>query len=93
MDPSHLQKTIKSRVDSYLKGRASEYLKFSKVSVRRVDGGFRVDVKIVLEKPMPLSIVSNLVAEVFREFGANPSTTLIYSPHSRAIRLTFTVKA
>ena len=89
---SKLQREIKAIVDQTLKSLETKSLRFTRVSVRDSGKGFEVSIKIYLEYPMRLNSIYELVRSVASKYGVPINEVMIYSPHSRAIRLSFTIR-
>ncbi len=89
---STMQREIKSLVDKVLKTLETKSLRFTRVSVKGSDKGFEVSIKIYLEHPMRFNSIYELTKAVTSKYGIAMDEVLIYSPHSRAIRLSFIIK-
>ncbi|MFB6470683.1 MAG: hypothetical protein TU36_005560 [Vulcanisaeta sp. AZ3] len=89
---SRLQRDLKSIVDQTLKNLETNSLKYTRVGVKDFKAGLEVYIKIYLEHPMKLGSIYELVKALTSKYNIQPNDILIYAPHSRAIRLTFTIK-
>ncbi|WP_054857008.1 hypothetical protein [Vulcanisaeta sp. JCM 16159] len=89
---STIQREIKALVDQLLKTSETKSLRFTRVSIKASDNGFEVNIKIYLEHPIRLSSVYELARSMVSKYGITMDDIMIYSPHSRAIKLIFTIK-
>lgn len=87
-----MQREVKSFVDEFLKRTELKSLRYTKVSVKERGGAVDVYVKIYLEAPMRVSTVSELVRNLSSKYSVPIDSFLIYSPHARAIRISFNIK-
>lgn len=87
-----LQHEIKSLVDDLLKRTETKSLRYTKVSIKDERGIVNVYIKIYLEAPMRMSTLNELIKNLSSKYGASMESFLIYSPHARAIRISFSVK-
>ncbi|GAB6943569.1 hypothetical protein [Vulcanisaeta sp. JCM 14467] len=89
---STVQREIKTFVDQMLKASETKSLRFTRVSVKGSERGLEVSIKIYLEHPMRLNSIYELARAVTNKYGVAMDEVMIYSPHSRAIRLSFIIK-
>ncbi|WP_054842734.1 hypothetical protein [Vulcanisaeta distributa] len=89
---SNIQREIKLLVDGVLKASETKSLRFTRVSVKGSDKGLEVSIKIYLEHPMRLNSIYELMRTIANKYGVALNDVMIYSPHSRAIRLSFIIK-
>ena len=89
---SSIQRELKTSIDQTLKNLETKSLRYTRVSVKGSDQGFEVSIKIYLEHPMRFRSIYELTRVVTSKYGIAIDDVLIYAPHSRAIRISFTIK-
>jgi hypothetical protein len=89
---SSIQRELKTLVDQTLKNLETKSLKYTRVSVKDSNQGFEISIKVYLEHPMHFRSIYELTRTVTSKYGITIDDVMIYAPHSRAIRISFTIK-
>ncbi|KUO89444.1 MAG: hypothetical protein L7H03_01830 [Vulcanisaeta sp.] len=92
MKSSLIQRELKALVDGVLKSLEVKSLRYTRVSVRDSKQGLEVSIKIYLESPIRFNSISEVIKALTSKYGIAPSDVMIYAPHTRAIKLLFTLK-
>jgi len=92
MKSSLIQRELKALVDGVLKSLEVKSLRYTRVSVRDSKQGLEVSIKIYLESPIRFNSISEVIKSLTSKYGIAPSDVMIYAPHTRAIKLLFTLK-
>jgi hypothetical protein len=92
MKSSLIQRELKALVDGVLKSLEVKSLRYTRVSVRDSKQGLEVSIKIYLESPIRFNSISEVIKTLTSKYGIAPSDVMIYAPHTRAIKLLFTLK-
>ncbi len=92
MKSSLIQRELKALVDGVLKSLEVKSLRYTRVSVRDSKQGLEVSIKIYLESPIRFNSISEVIKTLTSKYGIAPSDIMIYAPHTRAIKLLFTLK-
>jgi len=92
MKSSLIQRELKALVDGVLKSLEVKSLRYTRVGVRDSKQGLEVSIKIYLESPIRFNSISEVIKVLTSKYGIAPSDVMIYAPHTRAIKLLFTLK-
>ncbi|MFP3236563.1 MAG: hypothetical protein RXO76_05025 [Vulcanisaeta sp.] len=92
MKSSLIQRELKALVDGVLKSLEVKSLRYTRVSVRDSKQGLEVSIKIYLESPIRFNSISEVIKTLTSKYGIAPSDIMIYAPHTKAIKLLFTLK-
>lgn len=92
MKSSLIQRELKALVDGVLKSLEVKSLRYTRVSIRDSKQGLEVSIKIYLESPIRFNSISEVIKVLTSKYGIAPSDIMIYAPHTRAIKLLFTLK-